>query len=150
MEEFFLLEEIENKIIEKLITALPNFDVDSFPIDFKNYNFLNHDGCVLLKFQSGNFSEPETIWKNVQTETFEYKVILGFRYLKKISDSYKKIKEIKALLQGLLIFQHKITLKSERPEGIDSGDFWYSITINLKQEIDDKNKYEGGADALLV
>lgn len=146
-----MLDNIENALIENIKNIYPNFDVDSFPLDFDQYDFTNHDGCALIKYQNSTFSQQNTVWEVSQDETYEYKILVGLRYLRKFSEANSVISNLKKILQGLLIVNHKATLKTVKIEGVDNGDLWFSITINLKLLMrSTAQSYEGSANAVLV
>ena len=146
-----MLTEIEEKLIENIKNLYPNFDVDSFPLEFERYDFTNHDGCALIKYQGSTFSQQNTVWEVSQDENYEYKILLGLRYLKTFNEANPVISNLKKILQGLMIINHKVTLKMIKFEGIDNGDLWFSITINLQLLMHSSvQKYEGGANAILV
>ena len=81
-----------------------------------------------------------------QDETYEYKILLGLRYLRTFQEANPVISNLKKILQGLLIVNHKVTLKMIKFEGVDNGDLWFSITINLKLLTYNRKEYQGGAD----
>lgn len=141
-----MLVEIEEKLISALKEIFPTFDVESFPTDFKNFAFTSFDGCLLVKYSTSNFSEQTTIWATNQNETLEYKIFLGLHYLQNSSEANPYIDSLRDCLAGLNILKHKVTLKLIKIEGEDKGELWYSITINLKQELQDSKKYEGRAN----
>lgn len=141
-----MLTEIENALIENIKAVYQNFDVTSFPLDFERYDFTNHDGCALVKYQGSTFSQQNTVWEVSQDETYEYKILLGLRYLRTFQEANPVISNLKKILQGLLIVNHKVTLKMIKFEGVDNGDLWFSITINLKLLTYNRKEYQGGAD----
>ncbi len=141
-----MLNDIENTLIEKIKAIYPNLDVTSFPLDFERYDFTNHDGCALVKYQGSTFSQQNTVWEVSQDETYEYKILLGLRYLRTFQEANPVISNLKKILQGLLIVNHKVTLKMIKFEGVDNGDLWFSITINLKLLTYNRKEYQGGAD----
>ncbi len=141
-----MLTEIENALIENIKAVYQNFDVTSFPLDFERYDFTNHDGCALVKYQGSTFSEQNTVWEVSQDETYEFKILLGLRYLRIFSEANPVISNLKKILQGLLVVNHKVTLKMVKFEGVDNGDLWFSITINLKLLTYNRKEYQGGAD----
>ncbi len=146
-----MLDNIEKELIKNIEAIYPNFDVTSFPLDFERYDFTSHDGCALVKYQGSTFSEQNTVWEVSQDETYEYKILLGLRYLRSFKDANPVISNLKKILQGLLIVNHKVTLKMIKFEGVDNGDLWFSITINLKLVMrSTAQSYEGSANAIPV
>lgn len=145
-----------NNAVEKTITVAikavyPNFDVISFPIDFENFEFTNHDGCVLIKYENSTFTTQRTVWNVEQVETYEYKILVGLRYLTSFNQANPIISALKEVLHGLFVINHKITFKQIKIEGTDNGDLWFSITINLTlSEQGPQQTYGGIADEIPV
>lgn len=145
-----MLTNIEKELIQAIENIYPDFDVASFPLDFDRYDFTNHDGCALVKYQGSTFSQQNTVWEVSQDETYEYKILFGLRYLRTFNEANPVISNIKKILQGLLVVNHKVTLKMVKIEGTDNGDLWFSITINLKLVAHNVKEYGGLANAIPV
>lgn len=123
--------EIESMLIEVLKEEYPEFDIIPFPIDFAEYDFTNHDGCILLKYENSTYGSQNTVWDVRQDETYQYKILCGLRYLTSFNQANPYISKLKELLQGLFVVNHKCTLKQVKIEGVENGDLWFSITVNL-------------------
>ena len=107
-----MLTNIEKELIQAIENIYPDFDVASFPLDFDRYDFTNHDGCALVKYQGSTFSQQNTVWEVSQDETYEYKILFGLRYLRTFNEANPVISNIKKILQGLLVVNHKVTCGS--------------------------------------
>ena len=140
---------IEKTIIEAINAVYPNFDIISFPIDFENFEFTNHDGCVLIKYENSTFSSQNTVWDVRQDETYEYKILTGLRYLTSFNQANPVIAGMKEILHGLFIVNHKAVFKQIKIEGVDNGDLWFSITIDITlSQHGSKQTYGGIADEI--
>lgn len=127
---------IENQIIQRLKSSdmFKGMDIEPFPADFENYNFLSDLGCMLIRYNGEDFTEPETLGATVQTDTYSFTIYLGMRSLTLMNEAYPVIKEIKDLLTGYKINESKMYPASIRYAGkINYSDNFWALTFKTKQ-----------------
>ena len=126
---------IECNIIKRLKTSelFQGMDIDVFPVNFEEYNFTSSYGCVLIKYNGEDLSEPEELAMVEQTDTYSYIVYLGLRSMNDLSEAYPLIKEIKDLLTGYKINKCKLYPSSIKHVGkVNYNDHYWAITFKFK------------------
>lgn len=134
---------IEKAILEKLKSSemFKGMDIEPFPVDFENYNFTSALGCLLVKYNQEDFSEPETLAATVQTDTYSFYIYLGLRSLTLLNEAYPVIQEVKDLLTGYEINGKKLYPTNIKHIGkINYDDHFWALTFKLK--LPNSSKYE--------
>ena len=138
-----MIELIENEIIEKLRTSemFEGMDIDSFPAQFEDYSFLSALGCLLVQYNGQSFTDPETLAKVSQTDTYTYIIYVGLRSLSFLREGFPVIEEVKDILTGFVINGGKLYPTSidyvGKPNPTDN--FW-KVTFKLK--LPNASRYE--------
>ena len=125
------IQTVETIILDTIKNEFQNFDVESFPVDFSNYHFTSSLGCILVKFNSAEFNEQNTIWNVNQDYTLSFDIISGYRGLTTYNEVYPLQQNLKNILQGLEILGRKITLKKEEIFKEVNTDIFCKITCKI-------------------
>lgn len=135
---------IEEAIIERLRSSdeLSGFDIDSYPKDILNFNFVSPKGCILVRYEASSYTTPQTTGPVSQDETFEFSVFLGLRYLQKYRDSYHYIKIIKKLLTGLSIKGKRLYPKKRQFVDLIKGDMYWGYSFNITMPTEEDSKLD--------
>lgn len=134
---------IENAILERLKSSemFEGMDIEQFPANFEDYNFTSSMGCILVKYNQEDFSEPETLSATVQTDTYSFCIYLGLRSLTLLNEAHPVIQEIKDLLTGYEINGKKLYPTNIKHIGkINYDDHFWALTFKLK--LPNSSKYE--------
>lgn len=128
------IEIVENAIYERLKNSkeFDGFDIEPYPVDISKFDFVSSKGCILVRYEASNFTAPETLYVVNQTETLEFSVFVGLRYLKKYKDSYKALKQIKRLLTGLSIKGKRLYPKRRQFVDLVKGDLYWGYTFVIE------------------
>lgn len=129
-----MIETIENQIIETLKQneTFKGFDIEPYPENFDRYNFLSAKGCILVRYDGSIYTEPETLVKINQSETYEFSLIAGIRYQEIFSKNYPVLKEIKKGLTGLQIREGKLYPKKLKYLGQKDRTTYYGYVFAIK------------------
>lgn len=134
---------IENAILKRLESSdmFKGMDIESFPANFENYHFTSALGCLLVKYNQEDFSEPETLAATVQTDTYSFCIYLGLRSLTLLNEANPVIQEIKDLLTGFQINGKKLYPTNIKHIGkINYSDHFWALTFKLK--LTNSSQYE--------
>ena len=77
-----LITEIEDAIIERLKTNIPDLLVEPFPDNPSAYRLLHPKGAVLVRYRGGRYTNPETLGVIVQDRTIEFDLVIVTRNLR--------------------------------------------------------------------
>lgn len=127
-----LNETIENTIISALKAEFTEYDVESFPADFKKYTFTSPVGCLLVKFLQTDFSQQTTIWEVEQSTTTKFSIIAGYRGLSCYKEVHEPQQRLKNVIQGLEILGRKIILEKEQFLAEIDTDLYCGLTCKLE------------------
>jgi hypothetical protein len=141
-----MIEEIEKLITQKLEScvkdssnALNGFSLDSYPGDISKYQFTNSKGTMLVRYTGSKLNAPETLGAVTQTEILGFEIILNARYLKKYSDSYKFIEEIKKAVCGVVYNNFKMWFSEIKCIGLRTGDILWKLNASIKASVQEFN-----------
>jgi hypothetical protein len=124
-------ETVENKIIEVLKLNFSDFDVESFPANFENYNFTSSKGCMLIKFVNTLYSSQTTVWDVNQDSTVNFEIISCYRSMDNYGQIHKPQQKLKDTLQGLEILGRKIILIKEEFLKEKNTDLYCKLTFKI-------------------
>lgn len=130
-----MIGQIEKRIIEMLQNSeiFDGMDIQSFPANFEDYNFTSSLGCILVKYNGEDLTEPETLGATVQTDTYSYSVFVGLRSLTVLSEGYPILNEVKDLLTGFRVNGKKLYPTSVKYSGkINYNDNFWNLTFKIK------------------
>ena len=98
------IEEIENKIVEKLKGKLTDLLVDSFPEKPQDFVFTHPKGAVLVHYQGGICGNIECVGAVFQNKKMEFAITIVTRSLRtKNSGAYAILEQVKSILTGFRI-----------------------------------------------
>lgn len=143
-----MIETIENKILVTLQQAemFKGMEIEPFPEDFDHYNFISELGCLLVRYDGSNYSEPTTLVNVTQEETYEFSVIVGIRYQDNLQKNYPVLDEIKRVLTGVRIREGKLYPKKRKFLGQKDRTTYYgyvfAITLQSFEEMKPDNVIE--------
>ena len=128
------MELVEDCIIERLKKAneFKGFDVMPYPLDITKFDFVSSKGCLLVKYEASSFTTPQNLYVTDQTETMEFSVFAGLRYLKNYKDAYKPVEQIKKVLTGLSIKGKRLYPKRRQFVDFIKGDIYWGYTFVIE------------------
>ena len=132
---------IDKTITEKLTESeiFNGWTIESFPENFKSYNFTSALGCLLIKYNSTAYSKPDTISAITQDATYEFSVVTGLRYIERTEESYPVLDEIYQVLPGLQINGKKMYPTQCNYIGRKDGDIYYESTFKITLPVSSPN-----------
>lgn len=92
---------IENAIIEKLKTDLPELEVTAYPERPSEYEFIHPLGAVLVQYDGGQISGPKAVGFTVQERDLRFSVVSLSRSLRSHNGCYDVLDRIRKSLLGL-------------------------------------------------
>ncbi len=98
-----MIQEIENKIIEKLKEEISDVAVEGFPDVPGNYMLKHAVGAVLVRYIGAKFEKPQNYSRIFQEGYSQYAITIIMRNLhrkKRISGIYDKLDEVREILTG--------------------------------------------------
>ena len=87
--------EIEEALVTKLQTNLPNHRVEPYPDDPSKFEFTHRNGGVLIKYNSSNFGLLEGY---KQSRTAEWNIVVWARSLRKADGVYELLELVRKYL----------------------------------------------------
>lgn len=144
-----MLKIIETTVINKLKEQFPEFEIDSFPVDFSLYTFTSPLGCILLRYDKSKISNQNALCAVMADESYNFVVFTGLRYAQTHSDVYPFLKKLKTVLNGLNILNKKLLVNEISFEDEINGDLWYSYDIQITLPLTDEYPDISAASELL-
>lgn len=123
--------QVEEILIETLKKTLPEFDIESFPVNFQAYTFTSPIGCILVKYVKTSYKEQNTIWNVNQDSVLKFTLIIGLRGLSKYFEMHEPIQKIKDVITGLEIMGRKIILNDDQFLAEINTDLYCGISLNI-------------------
>lgn len=139
-----LAELVENQILKTIGESeiLKGWTIQSFPENFKAFHFTSLLGCILVRYNGSDYSKPSTIGAVSQTETLEFSIVVGLRYIQKLNEAYPILKELYNNLTGLWINNEKLYPVQCEYLGHINDDIFYDYRFKIALPISspsDKN-----------
>lgn len=137
-----MLEKIEKEILKKLRSCemFRGMDIEPFPANFEDYNFTSSLGCLLVRYNGEDISQPELVGSLAQTDTYSYVVYCGLRSLSTLNEAYPIIDEIKHTLTSFKINGKELYPQSIKYAGkINYSDNFWALTFKIKMPFISKN-----------
>lgn len=97
------IEEIENQIVAKLKSEIPDLYIESFPEKPDEFVFTHPIGAVLVHYQGGNYGNTESLGYVVHTKKLEFAFTIITRNLRKNAGAYATLEKVVSLLTGFKI-----------------------------------------------
>jgi len=137
-----MIQEIENKIIEKLKEEITDMAVEGFPDVPGNYMLKHAVGAILVRYAGPKYEKPQTYTRIVQEGNLQYAITVVMRNLhrkKKISGIYDKLDEVREILTGFSPEgRFKLFPVSEDFIDEENGIWQYEIVFMVRQMITEK------------
>lgn len=123
-----MIETVENAILKALEENFSDYEVDSFPLDFENYQITSPKGAILARFEDENFKEA-TINANNSKNKIAFTVFCAQRYLYKHNEAYPLLEKVRSVLNGLDILNQRLYVSRKQFEDVIKGDVWHSYSV---------------------
>lgn len=94
------IQTVENAMIQKMKTDIPELKVEGFPEKPDTYNFIHPKGVILVHYQGYQSSETKSTNKINQEETNTFNIVLMTRSLRGNGGAYSFIERIKKSIVG--------------------------------------------------
>jgi phage gp37-like protein len=129
-----LITEIEDALIARLKSKVPQLQVDSFPDKPSEFRLLHPKGAILVRYQGSKYSEPQTMGAVVQGRAVEFDIILVMRNLRDHAGIYAHLDAVRLALTGYRVPGcEKFYLTRE--EFIDETDGIWQYGIRVATEL---------------
>lgn len=127
-----LITEIEDAIVARLKSTIPDRLVDSFPDKPSEFRLLHPKGAMLVRFRGSKYGEPQTTGTVLQERTVEFDIVIVTRNLRDHSGAYIHLDAVRVALTGYKIPNSPCSkFYPVREEFIDESEgIWqYGITV---------------------
>jgi len=94
---------IENAIIEKLKSEIPNFLIEGFPDKPSEFILIHPIGAILVHYQGSNYSNSQSIGYINQENKKEFAITVVTRDLRSNNGAYKMLDKVRSILTGFQI-----------------------------------------------
>ena len=126
---------VENAIIERLQTSLPEILVDGFPDKPSEFILLHPVGALLVHYQGSNYTTTQALGFVTQVNQKEFSVTIVTRNLRNNNGAYEYLDKVKAELSGFQIDECTSLIPTKDFFISENKGIWqYGINFTLKTQ----------------
>jgi len=97
------IKEIEETIISKLKSEIPNFLIEGFPDKPSEFILIHPIGAILIHYQGGNYSTSQSLGYVNQENKKEFAITIVTRDLRSNNGAYEMLDKVKTVLTGFQV-----------------------------------------------
>lgn len=126
---------VENAIIERLQTSLPEILVDGFPDKPSEFILLHPVGALLVHYQGSNYTTTQALGFVTQVNQKEFSITIVTRNLRNNNGAYEYLDKVKAELSGFQIDECTSLIPTKDFFISENKGIWqYGINFTLKTQ----------------
>jgi phage gp37-like protein len=126
------IKDVEDAIINRLKSSITDLQIEGFPEDFDQYQFIHPKGAILVAYSGSDYTKSAVLDRISQVQTLHFDILLISRGLRTHTGAYAYLDSIRASLTG---YQptglSKIWLTKEEFVDEQTGIWRYSISVSV-------------------
>jgi hypothetical protein len=94
------IKDVEDAIINKLKADITDLQIEGFPEDYDQYQFLHPKGAILVAYSGSDYTKSAVLDRVSQIQTLHFDILLISRGLRTHTGAYTYLDQIRASLTG--------------------------------------------------